>query len=273
MAIGSVCQGDLKPGDVLMFRGTDLVSQLIIEFDGGHYSHAALYDGATVVEAVAEGVLRDPLADSISRQDPEYVDIFRFLSDDHVVLGDKKLPYTPVGDRADYYVAQHDRYAYEDLMLLALLTTIRHVPITGPLLRPFIDAGAEAITRVTAEGKTPLICSALVYRCFEEACKQKPNPYHLHISDADLLASIGAPANPPSSSDPVAAASARIDDQRKLGFLRKFTLMTENFSLELTNTHDNAPPAVPQIEPGPDFVTPRDLEFSPNLNLLGRYKK
>ncbi len=84
---------DIKPCDVFLYRGRGIVPGLIRLFDGGNYSHSALYDGEQVVEAIAEGVRRRSLQESIG--DAEYVDVFRFGKGGHH-LGDAGWPAAPV---------------------------------------------------------------------------------------------------------------------------------------------------------------------------------
>jgi hypothetical protein len=253
MSIRTVDESVLNSGDVIMFRGTDLIARLIIEFDGGHYSHSAIYVGdGDVVEAVAQGVIRRPLSDSIAAQKPERVDVFRFSSDTHTVL-DGQLPYDPpVKARVDHYLDEGNRYAYEDLILLALLTTVRQISVIGPALLPILDAAAEVVARILAEGKHPLICSALVFRCFEESGPQ----YHIHVPDAELLAAVNA-------------TDTQMNTQQ-IAFLRQFIFATGDLSEKVTCAHPISALGIAEKEPAPDFVTPRDLEFSPNLNKIGR---
>ena len=66
------------------------------------------------------------------------------------------MPYDPpVKDRADFYEHEGDRYAYEDIILLALLTTIRN-PVVGPVLRPIPDAAAEVVAPIRQQPATPV---------------------------------------------------------------------------------------------------------------------
>jgi hypothetical protein len=270
MPIRNIKQRSLKLGDVVLYRGTSLISRLIIWFDGGHYSHCSIYvGGGKVLEAIDKGVVFSTLADSIAAHAPEYVDVFRFTSDDHIMLGDSELPYQPVKSRVDFYGHEGERYAYEDILLLALLTTIRHISIARPMLRSILDSAAEVLAHIAALGKRPLICSGLTYRCFEEAGRS----YHIHVPDADLLATAErldsrlVPA--PVLNGPLVVRGAA-DARLKLAFLRKLGFASDDLSSKFTHVHDEAWAGVAQIEPAPDFVTPGDLEHSPNLELVGR---
>src|SRR5262245_10942981 len=117
---------ELQLGDVLLYRKTGLISRLICLFDGSEYSHASVYDGKQVVEAVSHGVMGNTPADSAAHA--EFVDVYRFISDDLKPLGSAKYPAEPVAERIQYYLDEGDRYGYEQLLLLALLTTTRRIP-------------------------------------------------------------------------------------------------------------------------------------------------
>lgn len=56
----------LHPGDVLLYRGTGVVSRLIRLFDASEVSHSALYLGDAVGEALGEGLVRHTLEESIA---------------------------------------------------------------------------------------------------------------------------------------------------------------------------------------------------------------
>ena len=51
-----VLPNQLQPGDVLLYHGTGFISDMIRLFDGSDYSHAALFNGQNVVEAIASGI-------------------------------------------------------------------------------------------------------------------------------------------------------------------------------------------------------------------------
>jgi len=254
---------ELQPGDVLLYSGSSFLDSLIRFFDGSEYNHSSIFDGTDVAEAVAAGVVSDSIAESI--QDQDYVDIYRFNSDDGTPLGGPGYPPDPVLGRIAYYVAQHDRYAYEQLLLLALLTTTRRLPFIGwvpglaSLLRTILDGAAEALNQIIAAGKQPMICSELVYRCYSEA----GDKYGLEIVGAEIVArnSLYELALRGSTSlGPGDQESREIQDLLAASqtFLRRYAIARR----------PRAPLSVAQVVA--DFVTPRDLKTSPNLLCIGR---
>lgn len=67
---------ELQPADVLLSRGHGLLSDLISELDASPYSHSALWLGdGMVLEAVSDGVLKQPLFRGVARS---YVDVYRY---------------------------------------------------------------------------------------------------------------------------------------------------------------------------------------------------
>lgn len=84
---------DLKTGDVLLVRGSGLFSRFIRFFDGGTYSHAAIYDGTKVVEAECRegnGIEQNPVAKTAAGA--EFVDVYRFIANDRKQLGGPDYP-------------------------------------------------------------------------------------------------------------------------------------------------------------------------------------
>ncbi len=61
----TLAQGDLRPGDVLLYKSNSTLGKLIRMFDGGAFNHAAIYDGSDVVEALGKGITKNTLANSI----------------------------------------------------------------------------------------------------------------------------------------------------------------------------------------------------------------
>jgi len=122
-----VTPAELLPADILLYQGTSFLDKLIRLFDGTEYSHSSIYDGSKVLEAILNGVeLRDiakSVADIGGGGSTGDVDVFRFVSQDGKHIGDSDYPAAPILARLAYYQAEHDEYAYEALLLLAVLTT------------------------------------------------------------------------------------------------------------------------------------------------------
>lgn len=180
-AAGEIAASQLRAGDVLLYRREGWLSDAIRFFDGRPVSHAAIYLGANGVgEALGHGVLRTNLHESV--QGTEWVMARR--------LG-KDVAMKPVIDRAAFYLGEGERYAYEQILLLAFLGITRKVAPTGVaglLLRKILDEAAAALNRLIASitdgKKEPMICSEFVYRCFEEADAARDDDYTIRIGRA-----------------------------------------------------------------------------------------
>lgn len=170
---------DLLPGDILLYHGTGLIARLIRFFDGTEMNHAAVYLGeGRVGEALAQGLVRQTLAKSL--RGTAYVAVRRL----------KAYPETmePVVDKARSYLALGNRYAYDQLLLLAFLGLTRKLPVNAFLkwlLRKIFD---QAASWLTAQGeRQPMICSEFVYRCYDEALPTEGDPYALEIAPLTRL--------------------------------------------------------------------------------------
>jgi len=245
----------LKPGDTLLFHGNSFIAKAIRMFDGTKYNHAAIFDGQNVVEAVATGVETHTLSQAI--KDAEFVGVFR-LTKDGSELGSAELPYDPVGQVIADFQRDRDRYAYEQILLLAVLATTRRVPI--PMLRWILDHAASIVSGIMAMGRQPMICSELVYRCY------------LGAGDAYPPKILGAGVfNRGLSVMSLEEATGDYHDEPEARRLK------EEF-LELYFTAKGTDPEYVEFrsldfrKPNPNFVTPGDLYKSPDLRFLGYLK-
>ncbi|HYL04687.1 MAG TPA: hypothetical protein VE075_01525 [Thermoanaerobaculia bacterium] len=167
----------LRPIDVLLYHGTGLISNAIRFFDGTDVSHSSLFLGETppaVGEAIARGLIEQPLAVSVG--DSAWVRVRR--------LKVRPADVSPVLGRARYYLAQRERYAYEQILLLAFLCLIRKpkvTPIFKRLVIAVLEKASQALLKLTAGRKQPMICSEFVYRCYEEATPGTLDPFGLSI--------------------------------------------------------------------------------------------
>jgi len=255
---------DLHPGDVFLYHGEGVVSSLIRLFDGTEYSHASLWTGNEVIEAIGEGVVGRPLKVSIA--DAKFVDVYRYRNKDTgLTLGDdaSPLPATPALTQAAQFKKDHDRYAYEALLLLALLASTRQitapVPLLGMILRVLLDNAADVLARLIAAGKEPMICSELVYRCFTQAGPK----YDIRIRGADMAVSTAA--------NTMGAAPGLAPDPQ--GYQEAAANFLENYQAAKHAGKPNefalGADGQPNLGAVADFVTPGDLKKSPDLQLLG----
>jgi hypothetical protein len=270
MASPNLSVADLQRGDVLLYHGASFVASMIRLLDGGDYSHASVYEGGgNVVEALSAGLARDEVATSVDGSLP--VDVFRYFDQKGTVLGDPALPADPINHVIDTYMAEPHRYAYEDILLLALLTSTRRLPIGWVpglelILRNILDSAAEVVSKLIAQGREPLICSEFVYRVFNEA--DPGGKYKIFIVGSDTagtasvqsLAAGGPYAEATVRTVTPADAAALADLQlRAQSFLRKYNVAKS------VRTHDQVASTLAVA----NFVTPRDLQLSPNLHRLG----
>lgn len=101
-----------------------------------------------VTEAIPDGVVQHSVA--VSMEHTEYVDVYR-LKKNGVFVGSPELPAEPVLQVIAHYAALHDRFAYEEMVLLALLSTTCRLPL--PFLRGILDSGAAIIADMLDEGR------------------------------------------------------------------------------------------------------------------------
>lgn len=260
-------EADLQPCDVLLFQGTELTSQLIRLADPGPYSHAALHigpdkdDSGTIVPFVVEmlpsGLTYRPLAGS--KGESNFVDAYRYYNAAGAVIGDTDRSH--VLAVADQYRAEGQHYAFDQILLLALLCSTRRIslPVAGPVLRIILDHAADLIAELLKGGKEPMICSELVYRCFTEAIP----PLDLSIPGADLSI-----AHVAGLSDQASGAATPDDGGLAMGqstFLQNYQI-ARNAAASPRSSALGAPPVGRAVA---DFVTPNDLGRSPNLQKLG----
>lgn len=165
----------LHDGDIILVHNTAWQSQLIQMFDGTDWSHAAIYLGnGQIGEVTMEAGLSSRTIDA-SIGDVPKVMIKRL----------KALPDTmnPVINRASVYMSQKTAYAYNQIILLAILILTRKIPLNpllNELVRGILDNAAELLTQ--QGDNQPMICSEFVYRCYDEAVMSASDPYTLHIN-------------------------------------------------------------------------------------------
>ncbi len=149
------------------------------------------------IALVDKGVVRRPLDTSVAGS--EWVLVRR--------LKDTPRDMQPVLHRTQWYVDQTNRYAYEQILLLAFLCLTRKVkftPILDRLLRSVLDNAAALLNRLSDNGREPMICSELVYRSYDEALPENSDIYSLRINELPILRNLVF-AVPESSSGVVSA--------------------------------------------------------------------
>ena len=152
---------DIQPGDVLLFRGKGLIPWAIRLFDGGEVNHAAIaVDGVNLAEAAGHGLQAAQIAQAVGSNVFTEVRRMDGLAPEHVI------------EQANSLVKNGNEYAYHQLVLLALLAVTRRIPVPWAakrLIRSALDHAATALGDLVPTGKTRMICSEFVYRCYAEA--------------------------------------------------------------------------------------------------------
>ncbi len=156
----------LEPFDVLAFHAHSLIGKSIQICTDSKYNHVALYiGGGRVLHAVGKGLLIQDLKEAIENSD-KFVDVYRY----HTPGNGQALTYAQK-DRmtkiANDYYRNRERYAFEALFILAIVTELRHN--TGFAGRKMIEDSFAALTEAFENKKEPVICSEIIYRIFDEA--------------------------------------------------------------------------------------------------------
>ena len=281
---------DLLPGDVLLSCGTEPLSELIRRLDGGLYSHAAIWDGNCAVDATAKGVVRRELEQDIEAQ--WFIDAYRWhtgLPGNDLDLGKGIYSPTPVMKRTDRIVDDKTLFAYDQLLLAALVIWMSNQPDD-----PWLRASARILLsrfqvwlldRVRKQGKKEMVCSEIVARSFDEAAQ--PPDYTITVivdgsrdaaAIADAVQAQGA-VSPRSAGPPVATSVSAYDDlKRKYGELivsgmtdaEKARLLVYADAVASTDAGTYGVMTTGNTGLPPNCVSPRDLQRSPNLRKLGR---
>lgn len=164
------------PGDIFLYRSNTWISWAIRKLDGTEVSHAGLFMGEDVAEAlIASGLTRRPVKESI--KDCEWVQVRR--------MKESPGPMKPVLEVAEDYLAEGNRYAYEQILLLVGICLTRKMDLQSPtlkrLVRSAIKKSTQWLEHLHQSGKEPMICSEFVFRTYDEALPEDDDPYSLEI--------------------------------------------------------------------------------------------
>ena len=166
----------LLPGDILLFRGESIISKMICWIDSSDVSHAGLYLGNNqVAEALING---NPglNVNELSLDGSEWVMARR--------LGESQA-FEPISRIANSYLGKGNRYAFEQLFLLAVILLTRKINLDSPVLRRIalgvFDRANEFVNQMLDRGREPMICSEFVFRTYDEAFPEEIDPYTLEI--------------------------------------------------------------------------------------------
>jgi hypothetical protein len=157
------------------------------------------------------------------------------------------------------------------LLLGILLATrsISAIPGIVPMLRLFMDEAAEKVNEFINGSRKVIICSELVYECFNRAASSSPE-YQIDIAGVDpvvLPSGLAARTNLMPTTVPEHDAADLSKDAA--AFLSAYWLARGELEQRKKDaTQGSTPtPGLPRADAA--FVTPRDLATSPNLALVG----
>jgi len=180
--MGTITARDLSTGDVLLYNSDGFISDAICFFDGTPYSHASLYLGNDCVgEALPEGLRNRGIKQSIEHSN--YVLGRRLISSPPSMA--------PVITVADRYLTQGNRYGFEQLLLLAILTLTRRLKenkYLSWLVRKVLDNAADYL--MDHSDRQPMICSEFVYTCYDEAIPGPTDAFTLRINAYPVVSSV-----------------------------------------------------------------------------------
>src|SRR5439155_1823480 len=91
----------------------------------------------------------------------------------------------PVVKKANTFLVEGHLYAYQQIVLLAVLGLTRRVPLprfARRLVRSALDHAASAVMDLLPVGASWMICSEYVYRSYHEAVEGDVDPYELSIA-------------------------------------------------------------------------------------------
>jgi hypothetical protein len=154
---------EVRAGDVFVFNGGSLISKAIRFFDGADVNHAALaIDGATMIEAAGDGLRTRPIKDALKTNN--FTAVLR--------LPDER-DFGPVVKTANTFLANKTKYAYQQIVLLAILCVTRRVEIGNRLLRWVVrralEHAAGLINALIEHQREMMICSEFVYRSYADS--------------------------------------------------------------------------------------------------------
>lgn len=268
--IAEIDMREVKAGDVLLSYGDGWISDVIRLVDGGLYSHAAFFDGGSIVEAGLRGVVSTPLEREVVAQ--KYVDVYRFKSDNNMNFSFPDWPVGPVVQRARYYLEKGTKYADNQLYLVGVLILIRKLPynrVEKAVLRAVIDMVFKLFKRIF-EGKETksVVCSELVYRSFYEAIPEKKYGLTIKGTLAPITVRLDSIVeNESLESYPLDEELNQMIEQAE----QMYWKINPELAPSKHEIHSLLKAGNPLVSA--EMVSPHDLQLSPNLELIGRIKK
>jgi hypothetical protein len=261
---------DLLPGDVLLSCGKEALSILIKRLDGGDYSHSAVWDGPSAVDATEDGFVRRELEKDIGYQ--WYLDAYRWHSPapGSTDLGAGSYPYGPVIARNDRIVDAKTKFAYDELLMLAVIVAVSKEPSDkwlGRAVRLLLSRAEQWIHEhiFAKPGTAAMTCAESVAVSFDEAVPAK-YAIELEVDQSKEYDTIAAARSRESGGGIMRAFSSYDEVKRRYAELIVTAAPATARGLHAaidarTDVRMNLPPGC---------VTPHDLQTSPSLRKLGR---
>lgn len=155
----TVPEADLQKGDVLLSRATGFYANMICDLDGSEYSHAAIWSGDEVIEAVPHAVVSRELPASVNDEERQFVHVFRWKASDRAFTSE-------LVDRAKDCVGQP--YALVDVLLVAHAAVLARA--SGTDFHEGLSELIEQLREYEQLGeRIGFTCSELVARVFYES--------------------------------------------------------------------------------------------------------
>jgi len=162
---------------------------LIKALAGGFYSHSAVWNGDKVIDATKGGIVHRELETDMREQ--WYIDAYRWHSPPpgSQVLGGGSYPCKPVTEEADRIVKEETKFAYDELVMAALVVAATRLAPTE-VLRKWtrqIMGGLDLWIHehITGKGKKTMMCTGVVCNSYWRA-KTSPNYAIVLVSDGTL---------------------------------------------------------------------------------------
>ena len=257
-----VSDKEVKAGDVLLSYGKSCISEAIWYLDKGDYSHAGIFDGKNSVDMHKEGICVENL--NLLNRRQSYIHVYRFVSKEGKEMGEKGWPSTPVEKIIETYKKKKPEYDFPQLFMLAVLVILKRVPGDERLkkiIKELLIRLIEVIKKyIFPDGEERFVCSGLVYKCYEIA--RPKGKYRLGILDeaypelVDMSDSFGGDF-------PTDLEAQSVDEL--LTILQHMYFRAND--IKLTKSSDGLRFTEESMA---GYVTPGDLQTSPNLKLIGR---
>jgi hypothetical protein len=250
---------NLRAGDVLLSLGDSGISRWIVRLTGGKYSHSALFDGEMVCESIKNGVGRFPLEEHLEAQ--------KGGVDGHW-LGEPDWSADPVIKVAKRYYKSGTKFSMAQLYLAIPLVVLRRIPNRVKQLRDFIrnclNPAFELINNAIEAGKEPMTCSELVYRCFAEAV---PRKYTLKLKEFNKVKELQKFVSQHHRKYSFAVRGTKDRELQEL--IREADSIARRYFFAKNKKLYRGFKQRASSRVVADFVSPADLQNSPNLILLG----